>query len=67
MSSVPCVFIHAKSPGRLLPVLSYVYLAFYNQNACECGCLCVCVCVCVCVCMHLEQSLGTRFYALKIL
>ena len=45
MFSVPCVFIHSKSPGRLLPVLSCVYLALYSQNACVCGCLCVCVCV----------------------
>ena len=61
MFSVPCVFIHSKSPGRLLPVLSCVYLALYSPNACVCGCLCVCVHA------HLEWSLGTRFCALKIL
>ena len=37
------VFIHSKSPGRMLSVLSCVYLASYSQNACVCGCLCVCV------------------------
>ena len=57
MFSVPCVFIHSKSPGRLLPVLSCVYLALYSQNVCVGGCLFVCVracvraCVCVCVCV----------------
>ena len=49
MFSVPCIFIHSKSPS--------------SQNAC----VCVCVCVCVRVCTCLEQSLGTRFCALKIL
>ena len=68
MFSVPCVFIHSKSPRRLLPILSCVYLALYSQNACVYRCLCVCVCVCVCVCEHarLELSLGTKFCALKI-
>ena len=35
----------SRSPGRLLPVLSCVYLALYSQNACVRECLCVCVCV----------------------
>ena len=43
------VFIHSKSPRRLLPILSCVYLALYSQNACMCVPVCVCVCVCVCV------------------
>ena len=54
------VVIRRTTCGRLLPVLSFVYLASYSQNACVCGCLCACVracaracaraCVCVCVC-----------------
>ena len=61
MFSVPCIFIHSKSPRHLLPFLSCVYLVLYSQNAC------VCVCVCARACTCLEQSLGTRFCALKIL
>ena len=38
------VFTHSKSPGRLLAILSCVYLALYSQKACVCGCLSVCVC-----------------------
>ena len=56
------VVIRRTTCGRLLPVLSFVYLASYSQNACVCGCLCACVracaracaraCVCVCVCVR---------------
>ena len=57
MFSVPCIFIHSKPPGFLLPLLSCVYLALYSQNACVCGCLCVCVCVCARLLACLEYSL----------
>ena len=41
------VFMHSRSPGRLLPVLSCVYFSFAWSE-----CLCVRVCVCVCVCVR---------------
>ena len=50
MFSVPCVFIHSKSPRYLLPVLSCVYLALYSQNACVGGCICARARVCMFVC-----------------
>ena len=67
-----CVFIHSKSPGHLLPILSCVYLALYSQNASVCGCLCVCLWVCAHThaCMHvyvLRIVSRDTFCALKIL
>ena len=71
------VFIHSKSPGHLLPVLSCVYLALYSQNACVCGCLCVCarvracvsvracVCACVCVCVCVYPFQVSRAFAAR--
>ena len=40
-------FIHSRSPGRLLPILSCVYFSFVWSE-----CLCVRVPLCVCVCVH---------------
>ena len=39
MFSVPCVFIHSKSPGHLL-------LCIVRMLVCAGACVCVCVCVC---------------------
>ena len=53
MFSVPCVFIHSKSTGRLLPVFKLCIFSFVSFMLVCAGasawCMCVCVCVCVCV------------------
>ena len=66
MFSVPCVFIHSKSPGHLLPVLSCAYLALYCQNACVCG-ACVCVRVCALRIVSRDKSLRFKKYYYCIL
>ena len=48
--SVPCVFIHSKSPGRLLPVFKLCMFSFVIVRMLVCaGASAWCVCVCVCV------------------
>ena len=49
MFSVLCVFIHSKSPGRLLLCTVRILVC---AGACVCVCVCVCAraCVRVCVC-----------------
>ena len=66
IADLPCflfradVFTHSKSPGRLLSVLSCVYLALYSQY--------ICLCVRVLLRVHALRIVSRdRFCALKLL
>ena len=60
--SVPCVFIHSKSPGRLLPVFKLCMFSFVIVRMLVCAgasawCVCVCVCVSVCLCVPSKDKI----------